>query len=99
MQVFVMLASLEAKDKGAICDLLVVCDFQEVFPKGIINLPPEHEVEFPIDLVPSTSSMSMAPSNVWFRLEWAEEAIRGFAWEEVCLAKRFADVASQEERW
>ena len=32
--------------------LQVVCDFPEVFPDEIPDVPPEREVEFSIDLVP-----------------------------------------------
>ncbi|XP_058761705.1 uncharacterized protein LOC131635110 [Vicia villosa] len=33
----------------------------EVFPHDISDFPPEHEVEFSIELVPGTNSVSMAP--------------------------------------
>lgn len=59
-QVFVMLASLEARGKGVICDLHVMCEFSEVFSKDISKLPPEREVQFSIDLVPGKSPVSMA---------------------------------------
>lgn len=54
-QVLVMLASLEAKGKRVVCDLLVECKFLEVFPEDISEFPPEHDMEFSIDLVPGTS--------------------------------------------
>lgn len=44
-----------------IMDLTIVCEFPEVFPDDISDLPPECEVEYAIDLVPSTSPVSMAP--------------------------------------
>ncbi|KAI5430276.1 hypothetical protein KIW84_034745 [Lathyrus oleraceus] len=56
VQVLVLLASLEAKDKGVVCDLLVIFDFSEVFHEDIIVLSPEREVEFSIDLVPEVYS-------------------------------------------
>ena len=56
---FVMLDSLEDKGKGIVRDLPAVCEFLEVFPKDINDLPPEQDVEFTIDLVPGTSLMSM----------------------------------------
>ncbi|XP_050875789.1 uncharacterized protein LOC127079454 [Lathyrus oleraceus] len=59
--VFVILASLEAKDKGVVRDLHAVCEFLEVFPEDISDLPPEREIGFTIDLVPDTSPVSMAP--------------------------------------
>lgn len=39
VQVFVILASLEAKGKGVTRDLPVMCEFLEVFPKDISDLP------------------------------------------------------------
>ena len=39
----------------------MVCEFPEVFPDEIPDVPPEREVEFAIDLVPGTRPMSMAP--------------------------------------
>ena len=60
-QVFVMLASLEAKGKVIVRDLTGVCEFLKVFPKDIGDLPPEREVKFVTDLVPCTSPVSMAP--------------------------------------
>ncbi|MCI65925.1 RNA-directed DNA polymerase (Reverse transcriptase), partial [Trifolium medium] len=41
--------------------LPVVCEFANVFPDDISNLPPEREVEFSINVVPGTSPISMAP--------------------------------------
>lgn len=60
-RVVVMFASLKDGSKVMISDLPVVCDFLEVFLDDISNLPPEHKAEFAIDLVPGTSSVSMAP--------------------------------------
>ncbi|KAI5438197.1 hypothetical protein KIW84_024082 [Lathyrus oleraceus] len=60
-ELFMLLATLEAKDKLVIRDLAVVCDFPDVFPEEVNELPPEREVEFSIDLVPGTRPMSMAP--------------------------------------
>ena len=42
-------------------ELPIVCDFPEVFPDDISDLPPEREVEFSIDLIPGTSPVSMSP--------------------------------------
>ncbi|KAI5381318.1 hypothetical protein KIW84_UN0831 [Lathyrus oleraceus] len=60
-ELFMLLATLEAKDKLVIGDLAVVCDFPDVFPEEVNELPPEREVEFTIDLVPGTRPISMAP--------------------------------------
>lgn len=57
---FILLATMGAKDKLVIGELPVVCNFPEVFPKDMNDLPPEREVEFTIDLIPGTRPISMA---------------------------------------
>ncbi|XP_070016014.1 uncharacterized protein [Nicotiana sylvestris] len=42
-------------------DIPTVCDFPDVFPDDLPRLPPEREIEFPIDLVPGTTHISIAP--------------------------------------
>lgn len=42
-------------------DIKVVRVFRDVFPDDISGLPPDREVEFTIDLVPRTASISKAP--------------------------------------
>jgi hypothetical protein len=39
-------------------DLPVVCEFLDVFPKDLPGLPPERDVEFVIELKPSTTPIS-----------------------------------------
>ncbi|WMV18652.1 hypothetical protein MTR67_012037, partial [Solanum verrucosum] len=39
----------------------VVCDFPEVFPGNLPGLPPEREVEFPIELIPGSTPISITP--------------------------------------
>ena len=36
-------------------------EFPDVFPKDLSKLPPDHEVKFSIDLLPSTTPISKAP--------------------------------------
>ncbi|WMV30697.1 hypothetical protein MTR67_024082, partial [Solanum verrucosum] len=38
-----------------------VCDFPEVFPENLPGLPPEREVEFPIELIPGSTPISITP--------------------------------------
>lgn len=45
-------------------ELLVVCEFPNVFLDDIPRLPPSREVDFPIDLVPSTAPISKAPYRI-----------------------------------
>jgi hypothetical protein len=39
----------------------VVCEFPDVFPKELLGLPPEREVEFAIVLIPGTAPISRRP--------------------------------------
>ncbi|MCI72105.1 cellular nucleic acid-binding protein, partial [Trifolium medium] len=50
--VFVMFASLRMEEKTEVDVLPVVREFTDVFPDDIVDLPPEREVEFSIDIVP-----------------------------------------------
>ncbi|MCI74150.1 cellular nucleic acid-binding protein, partial [Trifolium medium] len=59
--VFAMFASLRVEEKTEVDMLPVVREFVDVFPDDILDLPPESEVEFSIDIVPGTSPISMAP--------------------------------------
>ncbi|MCI70797.1 cellular nucleic acid-binding protein, partial [Trifolium medium] len=56
-----MFASLMMEEKLEVDALPVVCEFSDVFPEDISDLPPEREVEFAIDVLPGTSPISMAP--------------------------------------
>ena len=42
-------------------DVPVVRDFLDVFPDDLPGLPPEQEIDFPIDLVPDTALISLPP--------------------------------------
>ncbi|KAJ9547266.1 hypothetical protein OSB04_019809 [Centaurea solstitialis] len=43
------------KDKLEVKDVEVVRDYPEVFPEDLVNLPPDREIEFRIDLVPGAT--------------------------------------------
>jgi len=58
---FSFMASLFVENQAVIDKLQVVCDFLEVFPDEIPDVPLEREVEFSIDLVPGTKPVLMAP--------------------------------------
>ncbi|MCI96695.1 cellular nucleic acid-binding protein, partial [Trifolium medium] len=47
-----MFASLKMEEKTEVDALPVVREFVDVFPNDILDLPPEREVEFSIDIVP-----------------------------------------------
>jgi hypothetical protein len=38
--------------------ILVVCEFLDVFPDELPGLPPDRDVEFGIELIPRTTSIS-----------------------------------------
>ncbi|MCI68336.1 cellular nucleic acid-binding protein, partial [Trifolium medium] len=50
--VFAMFASLRIEEKTEVDTLPVVREFADVFPYDILDLLPEREVEFSIDIVP-----------------------------------------------
>jgi len=58
---FSLMVSLSIENQVVIDRLQVVCDFPDVFPDEIPDVPPEREVEFLIDLVPGTKPVSMTP--------------------------------------
>jgi hypothetical protein len=63
--VFMLLAALKLESESQGARQPVVFDFQEVFPDDIIDLPPERQVEFAIELVPGTRPVSMAPYRMF----------------------------------
>ena len=62
---FSLMASLSVETEAIIEEFQVVCDFPEVFPDEIPDVPSEREVEFNIDLVPGTRPVSMAPYRMF----------------------------------
>ncbi|XP_058746374.1 uncharacterized protein LOC131619278 [Vicia villosa] len=58
---FLFVLTLDSKDKESVLEILVVCEFSDVFPGDVTSLPPKREVEFSIDLVPGTAPVSIAP--------------------------------------
>ncbi|MCI15490.1 cellular nucleic acid-binding protein, partial [Trifolium medium] len=60
-EVFAMFASLKLESGVKMEKLPVVCEFPEVFPRDVSDLPPEREMEFAIDLIHGTSPIPMAP--------------------------------------
>ncbi|MCI67001.1 cellular nucleic acid-binding protein, partial [Trifolium medium] len=60
-EMFAVFASLKLEGGVKMEELPVVCEFPDVFPEYVSDVPPEREVEFTIDLVPGTKPISMAP--------------------------------------
>ncbi|KAJ9553505.1 hypothetical protein OSB04_017550 [Centaurea solstitialis] len=52
--VYVADSRIEARKK-TVADVLVVCEFPDVFPEDLPGVPPERQVEFRIDLVPGAA--------------------------------------------
>ena len=48
-------------NKGVVENVPIVCEFLDVFTKELPGLPPEREIEFCIDVVPSTNPISIPP--------------------------------------
>jgi hypothetical protein len=44
-----------------IADVPVVCEFPDVFLDDLLGLPPDHDVEFKIELIPSTAPIKIYP--------------------------------------
>ncbi|KAJ9544988.1 hypothetical protein OSB04_024695 [Centaurea solstitialis] len=49
------------KDKLEVKDVEVIRDYPEVFPEDLVNLPPDREIEFRIDLVPGATPIAKVP--------------------------------------
>ena len=48
-------------EKTSISDVLVACEFSDVFSDELPGLPPHREIEFCIDVVSDTAPISMPP--------------------------------------
>ena len=57
-----------AAEKPSISDVPVACEFPDIFPDELPGLPPHREIEFYIDVVSDTASISMPP----YRMATAE---------------------------
>ncbi|WVZ57819.1 hypothetical protein U9M48_008158 [Paspalum notatum var. saurae] len=79
-----MVAAVNATEIDEIRKIPVVCDFPDVFPEELPGLPPDRDVEFRIDLVPSTAPVSkrpyrMAPDELKeLKIQLQEQLDKGF---------------------
>ncbi|GJV36310.1 putative reverse transcriptase domain-containing protein [Tanacetum coccineum] len=55
-----ILMSMKA-DEPELSDIPIVKDFSDVFPKDFLELPPQRQVEFRIDLIPRAMSVAKSP--------------------------------------
>ena len=60
-QGYLLVLSSNTEVKDDIATIPVACEFEDVFPKEITELPPKREVEFAIDLMPGVGPISKAP--------------------------------------
>jgi len=54
-------STMNAVTSRAIKDILVVCEFPDVFPDDLLRLPLDRDVEFKIELLPRTAPISRRP--------------------------------------
>lgn len=50
----------EPSEDLKVAQILIVCEFPEVFAEDVTSLPPKMEVEFSIDLVPGMAPISIS---------------------------------------
>ena len=55
------LYALASTKATALEDIPVVCEYSDVFPEELPGMPPDHEVEFVIELKPGTAPISKRP--------------------------------------
>ena len=48
-------------DKGAVKKVPVVCEFPDIFPKELLELSLDREIEFCIDVIPEADPIFMPP--------------------------------------
>nr|GEX50506.1 reverse transcriptase domain-containing protein [Tanacetum cinerariifolium] len=60
-QIFMIQVVEKKSDEKRLEDIPVVQEFPYIFPKDLPGLPPVHQVEFQIDLIPGTAHVAHAP--------------------------------------
>jgi hypothetical protein len=58
---FDLSGEVHAVQAKSIADNPIVCEFPDVFPNELPRLPPDHNVEFKIELLPGTTAISRRP--------------------------------------
>ena len=64
-----------------LADILVVCEYPDVFSDDLPGMPPDRNVEFSIELQPGNGtnfSKTLSDATQW--TSWVKEAIAGIAW-------------------
>ncbi|GJW15581.1 putative reverse transcriptase domain-containing protein [Tanacetum coccineum] len=60
-QVFIIQVTEKKSDEKRLKDIPIVKEFPDVFPEDLPGLPPVHQVEFQIDLIPRAAPVARAP--------------------------------------
>ncbi|XP_057730141.1 uncharacterized protein LOC130945442 [Arachis stenosperma] len=101
-QGYALLNSVKADSHQEFCEIPVVQDFLDIFPEDIPSFPPTREVEFSIELMPGTGSISTAP--YWMApLELAElknqleELLQKRIHPTKCLSLGSSSIAREEK--
>ena len=56
-----MVCSMQA---ASVEEVLVVCEYPDVFPKELPGMPPDRDLEFIIDLIPRTAPIAKRPYRI-----------------------------------
>ncbi|GKF80631.1 putative reverse transcriptase domain-containing protein, partial [Tanacetum coccineum] len=60
-ETLIILVMEKKSDEKKLEDILVVKEFPDVFPEDLPGLPPVHQVEFQIDLIPGAAPVARTP--------------------------------------
>jgi hypothetical protein len=61
---FLAYVTVKPEVKRKLEDILVACDYPDMFPEAVTGLPPNREIEFTIDLIPGTQPIHKAPCRM-----------------------------------
>ena len=81
---------VDTKSEGPkVEDIPVVYEFEDVFPKDLLGLPPDREIEFAIDVISGTTLISQAPYRMApaelkeLKIQLQKFLDKGFIWPSV----------------
>lgn len=59
-----LILTKESSEDMNVMQVIIVYNFPEVFPENVTSLPPGRELEFSIDHVPGTATITVAPCRM-----------------------------------